>query len=71
MRLIFKGSTAAVMARSVHMPIYNQSPSGATPAPVVQPTTVGAQQENPVKAQRPFMDGDFEFVSIDIYHCRT
>lgn len=41
------------------------------PAPVaaVQPSVAGANAlpENPVKMQRPFMDGDFEFVSLSSF----
>ena len=58
------------MARSVHMPAIRDSPppAGAAPLPVLQPMGgagggLQAAQENHVKIQRPFMDGDFEFVS--------
>lgn len=49
-----------VMARTV-MSAPSQEPA---PVAVVQPPIAGANAhpENPVKMQRPFMDGDFEFV---------
>ncbi len=59
--LIRAGSTVGVIARSV-MSAPNQEPA---PVAVVQPPVAGANAhpENLVKMQRPFMDGDFEFVS--------
>lgn len=51
-----------VIARSV-MSAPSQEPA---PVAIVQPSVAGANAypENPVKMQRPFMDGDFEFVSL-------
>lgn len=55
------GSTVGVIARTV-MSAPSQEPA---PVAVIPPSILGANAhpENPVKMQRPFMDGDFEFVS--------
>ena len=58
--MILIGSTVAVMARSVMSPNEEQVPSVAVPVAVKMPA------DNPVKMQRPFMDGDFEFVSSSL-----
>jgi len=55
---ISAGSTVAVMARSVMSPNEEQVPSVAVPVAVKMPA------DNPVKMQRPFMDGDFEFLKF-------
>lgn len=49
------------MARSVMSP--NEEMPKVAPIAVIQPAP--PQLDNPGKMQRPFMDGDFEFVS----HC--
>ena len=53
-----------VIARTV-MAAPSQEPVAAA-ATAVQPSIIGGgahANENPVKMQRPFTDGDFEFVS--------
>lgn len=59
------GSTVGVIARTV-MSAPSQEPA---PVAVIPPSIPGANAhaENPVKMQRPFMDGDFEFVSCILH----
>jgi len=57
---ISAGSTVAVMARSVMSP--NQEIPKVAPVAVIQPSQ--PQLDNPGKMQRPFMDGDFEFLKF-------
>jgi len=57
---ISAGSTAAVIARSVMTP--NEEMAQVAPVAVIQPAP--PQLDNPGKMQRPFMDGDFEFLKF-------
>lgn len=59
---ISAGSTVGVIARTV-MSAPSQEPA---PVAVIPPSIPGANAhaENPVKMQRPFMDGDFEFLKF-------